>query len=371
MKILEVIYTLERGGAERFAVDLCNEFEKQGHEVTLMVIRKGGETSPYLKYLSQGVKFVCLGADADSRLKAIWTMLRMFFVLLKVRADVIHCHLFALQLCAFAIALDFRRIPFFYTVHSDAYLDAGTYLWFNRILFRLPNLFPVTISPTSRKSFLDAYHGRPSTLIVNGCHAAPPTEEQLAAARTDLDSWRFYKDGVLFINLARVTEPKNQLEMVAAAEECVKKNIHLDIIIMGETANQSIADKILEKNLPFIHLTGPKDAPLRFLAQADALLLPSVQEGMPMSLLECFSVSKPACVTAVGGMKDFVTDSVNGLVSNGTTSDGIAEMLTRFCSLDKQARDRMGANAYHIFEEHTLERCAESYIAAFASPRHT
>lgn len=361
MKILEVIYTLGRGGAERFIVDLCNEFSRRGHEVTLLVIGRGLSASPFLPSLSADVRKISLNCDADGRFNAVWTMLRVQPAVAAVGADVVHCHLFALQLCCLPMLLNFRKIPFFYTVHNDAFFDAGTYLRFNRMLFKLPWVHPVAISPASAESFQRAYSFEP-LLIVNGCCPKFPAEGEVSAAEKEINSLRTFPDGVVFINLARVTAQKNQLEMAEAARLCVENGIHLDIFIMGDLCDADIAEKIRALGTPYVHLVGPRDKPLSYLACADALLLPSVQEGMPISLLETCAVARPACVTPVGGMKDFVIDGKNGIVSAGTDRMRIAEMLARFCSLPAKAREKMGKRAHGTYKEHTMERCADSYL---------
>lgn len=42
MKIIEIIYSLSSGGAERFVVDLSNEFVAKGNDVLLWGIERSG-----------------------------------------------------------------------------------------------------------------------------------------------------------------------------------------------------------------------------------------------------------------------------------------------------------------------------------------
>ena len=39
MKIIQIIYSLSSGGAEKFVVDLSNQLAKMGHDVTLCMLR--------------------------------------------------------------------------------------------------------------------------------------------------------------------------------------------------------------------------------------------------------------------------------------------------------------------------------------------
>ena len=361
MRLLEVINKLERGGAERFVVDLCNEFSRRGHEVVLMVIGRGFGESPYLSSLSADVERIPLDCDTSGTVKAIRTMFRVHRALTAVQADAVHCHLSGLQLCLLSMLLNFRKIPFFYTVHNDAFFDAGTYLRLNRFIFQKLRVHPVAISPTSTESFRAAY-GFDPMLIVNGCAPSLPADSAVCAAKKELASQRKFSDGIVFINQARVVGQKNQLALAEAAKLCVDRNVRLDIFIMGEICDAETAEKLRQLELPFVHFIGPRDDPLSYLAAADALVLPSLKEGMPLSLLEACAVSRPACVTQVGGMRDFVADGVNGVVAERPDPESIAEMLTRFCAIPAAARKKMGERAHRTYQEHTMARCADSYL---------
>lgn len=52
----------------------------------------------------------------------------------------------------------------------------------------------------------------------------------------------------------------------------------------------------------------------RLLAEADVFILPSYNEGLPLSMLEAMAWELPAIVTPVGGVAEVVTDGENGLL---------------------------------------------------------
>lgn len=81
-----------------------------------------------------------------------------------------------------------------------------------------------------------------------------------------------------------------------------------------------------------------------FLAGAQGFVLPSLNEGLPMALLETMAMGLPSVVTAVGAMPEAVRDGVEGLVVPPSDAQALANALD---TLARQPglRAQMGAAA--------------------------
>lgn len=82
----------------------------------------------------------------------------------------------------------------------------------------------------------------------------------------------------------------------------------------------------------------------RRLAQSDIFVLPSHDEGLPMSLLEAMSASLAVVTTPVGGIPDLVIDGDNGLLVPPGDSESLAKGLLRLLESGEE-RARLGAAA--------------------------
>lgn len=85
-----------------------------------------------------------------------------------------------------------------------------------------------------------------------------------------------------------------------------------------------------------------QDAVAKTLADADALVLPSFAEGVPVTLMEAMASGLPVLATRVGGISELVEDGVSGyLVPPGN----VEELTARLRDLlgDPELRQRMGA----------------------------
>jgi glycosyltransferase involved in cell wall biosynthesis len=65
----------------------------------------------------------------------------------------------------------------------------------------------------------------------------------------------------------------------------------------------------------------------RYMAAADALVLPSHNEGMPLCVIEAFACGRPAVATAVGGTPELVTDPRYGLLVPPGDATALADAL--------------------------------------------
>jgi glycosyltransferase involved in cell wall biosynthesis len=80
-----------------------------------------------------------------------------------------------------------------------------------------------------------------------------------------------------------------------------------------EMAQQLVRELGLEEQVTVLSWISPADRD-QLLANADAFVLPSYNEGLPMSMLEAMAWGVPAIVTPVGGIPEVIADKQNGLL---------------------------------------------------------
>ena len=109
-----------------------------------------------------------------------------------------------------------------------------------------------------------------------------------------------------------------------------------------------------------------EDVP-RYLRAADLFVLPSMQEGMPNSLLEAMACGLPAVATRIGGVADVVGErGCAWLVEPGrweSLREGMGKMLS-----EKDLRNRISAAALDtIRENYSLESRVIRYLDLYQS----
>lgn len=103
------------------------------------------------------------------------------------------------------------------------------------------------------------------------------------------------------------------------------------------------------------------------LQQADVFVLSSLSEGISNAVLEAMSCGVPVVTTDCGGMREAVTDGVEGLVVPVRDPESMAAALGRLIN-DPELRRRMGEAArQRILREFTLERQIDQWMELFES----
>ncbi len=93
----------------------------------------------------------------------------------------------------------------------------------------------------------------------------------------------------------------------------------------------------------------------------------SNSEGLPVSLLEAFSLGLPAIVTDVGGMAEVVRLAEAGLIVPAADPAEMAGAILRLASSDAE-RERFSANGEAAFHSRfTLQTMADAYMELYGA----
>jgi glycosyltransferase involved in cell wall biosynthesis len=79
----------------------------------------------------------------------------------------------------------------------------------------------------------------------------------------------------------------------------------------------------------------------RLLGAADAVLLTSRSEGIPLTLIEGMAAGLPVVATRVGGVPEVVVEDETGLLAPAGDADALAAQILRLAE-DRGLRERLG-----------------------------
>ena len=152
--------------------------------------------------------------------------------------------------------------------------------------------------------------------------------------------------GEVIGNIGRLSDVKGHTYLISAMPLILRSFPAAQLLISGEgklsehLARQAkelgVSDKIF-----FVH--GSLQA-ADALAVMDVFVMPSLQEGLGLALMEAMSIGLAVVGTEVGGIKDLLQDGENGLLVKPKDPEGLARAVKELLT-DKTKRQRLGTMA--------------------------
>lgn len=352
LKIVEIIPILSiRRGAETFFVNLCVALKKR-KDVKLDVVLLYDEIdSSFVKtFEKHGIKpFLChktKGVDfkASKLLKKI---------LLDLNPDIIHTH----NCCFFTYYLAFgakkRKWKYFHTCHSVPDVEATKLEhFFRKRLSQRGLITNIGISPIISNDFRERYKVDFVPCVLNGIPLVDSIKNET----------KIYD----FIICASFDENKNH-SLLLEAFSSLKNSRKLKMICVGggpllEKTKELANQKGLSSNIIF---TGPVSNVGKFLRASKIFVLPSKNEGIPISILEAMNYGLPIVASRVGGIPDIISDK-NGILFTSNSKEELSNALNELVN-NKDLYDKISKYNMDYVKKFSIEKTAKEYIDIFES----
>lgn len=143
------------------------------------------------------------------------------------------------------------------------------------------------------------------------------------------------KNEINILFLAVITKRKGIFDLIEAikllTEDRKYTDYKINVIVAGtgieeSQAKQRIKELKLEKNFQFKGWVNNKEK-LKLLSQSQIFVLPSYNEGLPMSILEAMSYGIPIISTSVGSIEDAIKHNHNGLIIQPGDIESLKESI--------------------------------------------
>jgi glycosyltransferase involved in cell wall biosynthesis len=190
------------------------------------------------------------------------------------------------------------------------------------------------------------------TVIHNGVHTIPSRPPDGPA--------------VVFISVCSFARRKAMPDLVRAFAAVSEARPQLRLVLVGDGEDRAVCEQVVAAHdiAARVDFLGyRRDVPVH-LAAADAFVLPSTLENLPLALLEAMSAGK-ACVAAdVGGVRE-VLDSECGILIGPADQPALEAALVRLADSPDLAA-ALGRNAARrMREEFTIEACADAHLEVY------
>jgi glycosyltransferase involved in cell wall biosynthesis len=127
----------------------------------------------------------------------------------------------------------------------------------------------------------------------------------------------------------------------------------LKVVIVGDGPDRIAIEQMIERYglHQTVMLAGQQSNMSGVYASIDIFVLPSLNEGLPMTLLEAMASSRPIIATRVGAIPKVTEDGKTGLLVNPRDSAGLRDAMARLLT-DADLCRRMSAQAHEWVASH-------------------
>lgn len=360
MKILHIHPSMGGGGMEAMICNLANTMA-QSENVCVCSIFEPKTEDVFWKKLKPNVQKYSLGKVKPGF--SLQEIFKIFKWIRKEKFDVVNLHGF-FYYYAFTIMLLHHKTKFFYTVHSDAVMENSgwdkRFLAIKRLFFKIGWLFPITISEASKESFSQLY-GIDSQLIHNGVPKPLTQKENI------LKKYKISPKTKLFVHAGRISKEKNQLVLCKVFQTLINKGYDIVLLIAGSKQDHEIYTSIEPYLSNRIHYLGERNDIPQLMSNCDAMCLPSIWEGLPITLLEALSVGCVPICSNVGGIPNVITNGKNGFLSSSSSEDDYLSIMEHFLSLGENQLKDIKTDCVNSFTKFDIINTADRYLNYYQS----
>lgn len=365
MNILLITTRLNLGGIGVYVTSLARGLRKKGHKV--IVVSSGGKLENVLT--SSNIEHIYLPIDTSSEAgpHIMMAVMKLLRVIRKEDIQIVHAQTRVSQVIGYYLE-KFSKAIFVTTCHG----------FFKRRLIR--RLLPcwgrrtVAISDAVREHLVNKMKVPKAKieLLYNGIDINLVKKEY---SKQDLDKIRkeFNLASDLVVGItARLSSVKGHIYLLRAISRIKEVFPDVQLLIVGsgksryETKLHRMCKKLnIDRNVIF--QPGMQDV-YKALSVMDVFVLPSVQEGLGLSLLEALSAGLPVVASNVGGIYSVIRDEENGLLVPPKDDKALAEAIIRLLK-NKDYAKALGQKGIQVIREQftldkMIERMEEFYLHA-------
>lgn len=342
MRLLHVITALHTGGAERIMAQLSHEWAAD-HELHLAYLKPVRTLAPMFHPATR-MHEIGLGRHTLADLRSLCR---------QVQPDVVHTHLMHADMLGQVAA---KGLPTqrWITLHNAHFRTDARDILFQaayRMLFAYMGrgIQAVAISEAVKQHAKQAWRLKSGQIhkVLNPLTAPKPRLER-ANARHQLG---LTPNEPMFVFLGRL-EPQKGLTYLFRALALLKaQGRQPKVYIVGEgSLAQSLKGEaerlaLLEGNR--LEFTGLSNEPGLYLSAADALVLPSLFEGLGNVVTEAFSFGIPVVASDLEGPAEIIQQGVTGFLVPPAQPQSLAEAMLRLMDAPSQAQT-MGKAAAQV-----------------------
>lgn len=339
-KVLHIIPQLSIGGRERVVYHLIEGLDRSYFSPYLLSLKKSIPRSEYFPLNDFPVTF--LGKRERGVDLSLIQKIKKFIV--KNEIDIVHTHNpggFLYGALASKLA---RTLVTVNTEHGYSYSISRKKRFVEDFLRNRIDM-TIAVSQELRKDLCSRSFIRPEKIVV--IHNGIDTYKfHTTCVPEDLIN-EIKKNGKTIVGVIGRLDPiKGHENLLKAFCICLNHNRNIRLIIVGDGPLRCQLKKIADSlciNDEVVFMGNRVDMP-QILSVMDIFVLPSLYEGLSITLLEAMAAGKAIIATSVGGNPEVIEDGVTGILTPPNSPPLLARRILELIN-DPDKREQLGRSA--------------------------
>jgi|AntDeeMetagen134_2_1112570.scaffolds.fasta_scaffold02853_2 glycosyltransferase involved in cell wall biosynthesis len=359
---IKVLHLIDSGGlygAEKMLLALVSEQIKHGIEPMIFSVGEPGI----------GPKPLEVEASRSGLPVTPWRMKPGFNLMeaLKIMRwatdhdySLLHSHGYKFDILFGLLPIKIRGLPIISTVHGYVKAKFPRKIWFYELLDRIALRSVDHVIFVRKGMELDVGSLCRSSVIPNGISLEQKTHN--ASLSSDIQGF-ISNHNKLIVAVGRLSKEKGFDVLVNAFAMLTENHSDVGLVIAGEGQDRQRIEELVENlRLPKnVSIPGYVSNIPELLDEADALVIPSFTEGLPMVLLEAMQARCPVVATSVGGIPEVLDYGNAGFLIPRGDPVALFRELAELLETTEQIEPKINHAFHRLVAEYSAEAMSLSY----------
>lgn len=362
MKILHIIPSLAKGGAERIVLDICNELQNSGEEVKLVTFSNQNDYS----FLTQNLQHTVIPSKVTpsilGKTELDISLLQTFID--EFQPDIIHAHLFESVMVVSQI--DYFRSTYFLHFHDNMKQFRKLFFDFSFSKEKITNWF-------EKKLVLKSFKKKRLHLIgissdtIDYIKSNLPSKIPKSLLFNCIDKERFTKIELdkpktfRIVTIGSLVDNKSHDLAIQILKKIHSKGHLITLDILGNGPNleklKSLTNELQLSD--FVTFHGNVDYPENSLSKASLYLHTAKREAFGLVMIEAMAAGLPVVCTDAYGNRDLIVEGKNGHLISERNPEIIADCILKLMDNPTKLKD-MGIFAKNFSAKYDVKEYIEN-----------
>lgn len=358
MKVLFLAGHFNAGGISSYILNLTRGLIARGHKI--YVASGGGEWVERLELHGAKNIYLPLGTKSIISPKLLFAYFALKKIIKSEGIDIIHAQTRVSEVLASWVSRK-TAVPFVSTAHGFYQRRWG------RCIFPGWGRFVIAISEPVRKHLIEHFGLNPERVIL--VHNGIDISRSQASGLGPREIKKKYglRDGPVIGIIARLSEVKGHKYLLMAMAKVKEQIPEAQLLSVGDGKIKKDLEQLarhlkIDEGVYFIPAVSDTAEPLSVM---DVFAMPSLQEGLGLSIMEAMLMGVTVIASSVGGITSLIKNNETGILVDPANPQVLAQGILGLLK-DKEKAARLSARARDlVVKDFSLQPMAEGTEAVY------